>query len=555
MRLILICLFIGQVSGLWAQSANLWLNRDYTDLIQRYRILSGTNIHEFHASDQPWERETIPPLLRDSTLFISERDKFNRDYLIADNHEYFKYEDINSKKPLLRHFYQKKADFYHISTDNFDLHINPVVHVSAGKETETDPIQYINTRGIRVRGSIDDKIGFFTYIGENQMTTPLYVRNWRSNYGVIPNEGFFKNFKESGYDFFEVRGYITANISPSIDMQFGRDNNKIGNGYRSVILSNFSPSYLFLKFNTNVWKINYTNLFAQLTEDVRPVAGGLSGFNSYPLKYMSLHHLSINLTKSLNIGLFESVIYGSEVQPAQPQLKYLNPIIFYRAVEHQNGSSDNVILGMDVEWIAKRGISFYGQMALDEFLLDRIREGNGWWGNKVALQMGTNLVDVAGIKNLDFKGEYNLVRPYTYSHGTPYGSYTHYRQALAHPLGANFTEWLGNITYQFTPRTTLRALLIRANKGFDPTDENWGGNIFLNNQTRMQEEGNKIGQGVNTDINYASLTLSFMIKHNIFADVEYIKRKQVSAGGIFDMDTDIVNIGLRMNMDRRVFDF
>ena len=50
-----------------------------------------------------------------------------------------------------------------------------------------------------------------------------------------------------------------------LDFQFGYDKNFIGNGYRSLFLSDFGNSYLFLKINTRIWKFNYLNLFMELT--------------------------------------------------------------------------------------------------------------------------------------------------------------------------------------------------------------------------------------------------------------------------------------------------
>ena len=85
-------------------------------------------------------------------------------------------------------------------------------------------------------------------------------------------------------------------------------------------------------------------------------------------------------------------------------------------------------------------ISFYGQIVLDEFVLDHIKEGDGWWANKWAVQGGAKYVDAFGLANLDLQGEINIIRPYTYSHTSNYGNYSSYKQSLAHPIGANLTE-------------------------------------------------------------------------------------------------------------------
>src|SRR5438477_369563 len=79
---------------------------------------------------------------------------------------------------------------------------------------------------------------------------------------IILNGGCL--FKKNGNDFWDANGYITFNIIKQIDLQFGHDKNFIGNGYRSLFLSDFSPNYLFAKINTRVWRLQYTNLFAKI---------------------------------------------------------------------------------------------------------------------------------------------------------------------------------------------------------------------------------------------------------------------------------------------------
>ena len=65
-----------------------------------------------------------------------------------------------------------------------------------------------------------------------------------------------------------------------------------------------------------------------------------------------------------------------------------------------------------------------------------------------------------GIKRLDITAEYNMVRPYTYSHdraeeGIVISNYTHYNSPLAHPLGSNFREGLLRAVYRGLPGWNL----------------------------------------------------------------------------------------------------
>ena len=233
----------------------------------------------------------------------------------------------------------------------------------------------------------------------------------------------------------------------------------------------------------------------------------------------------------------------------------MNPIIFYRAIEQQNGSADNVLLGIDFKWLAKKGISIYGQFTLDEFLLENLREGNGWWANKFAVQLGGEYVNVLGVNNLDLQVEANIARPYVYSHSSQYGSYSHYRQPLAHPLGANFLEALAIVRYQPLNRLALTTKVIYADYGTDRTDENFGGDILLNNNTREMEFGNEIGQGVSNQLLFMDFTATYMWKHNFFVDLKHVYRNNANELLVADEETNFTFISVRWNIPQRLHEF
>ena len=82
-----------------------------------------------------------------------------------------------------------------------------------------------------------------------------------------------------------------------------------------------------------------------------------------------------------------------------------------------------------------------------------------------AYRLGVKYVDAFNIKNLDLQFETNRVRPYTYSHFDSVANYTHYNQPLAHPLGANFQEYIGILKYQPAPRWYINAKAIYYSPG------------------------------------------------------------------------------------------
>src|SRR5690606_18334057 len=84
-----------------------------------------------------------------------------------------------------------------------------------------------------------------------------------------------------------------------------------------------------------------------------------------------------------------------------------------------------------------------------EFTAKEFFGGNGYAHNKWATQIGVRGYDVFNVKNLSFLTEFNVVRPYTYQHFDSGSNYSNHAEPLAHPLGANFREFLGIAQYSW----------------------------------------------------------------------------------------------------------
>jgi len=414
--------------------------------------------------------------------------------------------------------------------------------------------KYGNTRAALMRGIIANKLGFAAGITENQGNFPADVmERTASQYQAFPGEGRTKPFKTHSLDFTNAWGYITFNVMPQVSVQFGQDKLFIGNGYRSMFLSGFSNNYPFLRLNTRVWRVEYQNLFTQML-DYRPenIADG-------PImkKFAAFHHLEIQLARHLNLGLFEGVVFASQDSTGRPgfELAYLNPLIFYRSVEYQLGSADNVVMGLDWKWNFLRHFSFYGQLVLDDMRYWDILRNTGWWGNKYGMQAGMKYFDAFGVPYLDLQAEFNTARPYTFSHDDQRISYSHFAQPLAHPLGANFREGLLRARYQPVPRWLLTGFLSLASFGADSSGTNYGSNILLDNSQHGADYGHFTGQGIPTSLLLARLRVSWMFAPNLYLDLQYIHRRQNSAWNALDRKTDYVSLGFRMNLPARDFDF
>lgn len=485
---------------------------------------------------------------------LSAVDKYNLRSFYMNNTEWLtdeEREQYKSKKNIWNTFYKTPANFYEVHVKDFDLIVNPILQLNLSKQNDNDQRLFHNTRGLSIRGKIANKIGFTAMVTENQERPPSYVQQFITDRQAVPGAGYFKRFKApGGVDYFDARGYFTFNATKYIDVSFGYDKHFIGNGHRSLFLSDFGNNNLFLKLNTRIWKFNYQNIFMELNNAYQRGGDRLLG-----KKYAAVHHLDINVTKWLNIGLFEGVVFGRE---NRFEFGYLNPVIFYRSVEQQNGSEDNALAGIDFKANVAKKVQLYGQLLLDEFKLNELKDNNGWWANKWGIQAGVKYIDAFTIKNLDLQVEYNRVRPFTYSHRDSVANFTHYNQPLAHPLMANFSEVIGILRYQPIPKLMITGKLIAYTQGRDSSAQSFGSNIFLPNRPpfRTDDYGYKIGSGWKTNVLYGSLLASYEVLQNMFIDASVVLRRlETKTRPIMEDNTSIITVGLRWNMMRREYDF
>lgn len=421
-----------------------------------------------------------------------------------DTNTYPRLEELGLKKRLM------SSDLLRVSKPDFYLVLNPLFHFELGKEDISST--YVNTRGVELKGMIGKKLSYYTSFYENQAIFPKYVEDhiW-SNELIVPGQGESKeNHSSRDFDFAMSNGHVSYQSTEHINFQFGHGKHFIGNGYRSMLLSDNSFNYPYLKVTTEVWKLKYVNLFSSY-QDVRDE---FSLADVHRKKFSTIHYLSWNLHPKWNVGLFEAIVWEQDTFGRGFDVNYLNPIIFYRPIEFSLGSrGGNALMGLSLKYKASSTAMMYGQFIIDEFKIDEVKAGNGWWANKYAAQLGAKYFDAFGIENLFLQTEMNVARPFMYSHHRPLQSYTHYHQSLAHPLGASFIESVCIVRYQHN-QWYLNAKYNYALVGGDvPGDEvNYGADVLSSySDGERMEYGNEIAQGNTADLHMLDFRLGYLL--------------------------------------------
>ena len=484
-----------------------------------------------------------------------------------------KYHDVKAEKESLTKetdswFGRKLYNEHLVQVQGKDywFTVDPIVDLQLGGETEGNDGTWNNTRGIFIQAGLGKRFNLSTSIYESQGRFADYFNNYAESLrafgpdpAIIPGRGIGKGFKENSYDYPVAEAYLSYTPADFLNIQFGHGKNFIGDGYRSLFQSDVASPYPFLKLNASFWKIKYTSTWMWL-KDVRPEVVVDDAFLT---KYMANHYLSWNVSKRLNIGLFESVMWA-DTNGRGFDVNYLNPIIFFRAIEFQTGQgAGNAILGLSSKYKLNNKVNLYGQFILDEFSLSDVTGGNKSWKNKFGFQLGAKYFNAFKVDNLLLQAEYNQVRPYTYSHNTEILNYGHFNQPMAHLWGANFRELvlIGRYNYK---RWFADAKFIIGQRGFDfNTDEDgfaYGGDIYTNENNRIGDAGITIGQGNKTNSFMTELQAGYLLNPEtnlkLFTNIIYRDfNPQTITSTTTDSNTLWFSIGLRTDLFNWYNDF
>lgn len=482
-------------------------------LLYDYRIQSGkvTSALDFHG------HTAMKPMLYTDVNFLDslETDKFK-----------LHYSNFSSEKSL-------------------KVFASPLFGTSYSKDFAIDSSYFSMGIGAQVSLNFKEKwLASFDYYSENT-SLPRYIGDFSRANEMVPSLG-----KASptglGYSYSRFSGFVTFLPNKFFEFKAGVGKNFIGDGYRSLLLSDNAYQYPYFRINTTFWRLRYTNLFCMM-DDIKTPAPFVGASTK---KFATMHFLDWNISKRMNIGIFESVIWQSKdtLNTRGFDINYLNPIIFYRTVEYSLGSSDNSLLGMNARLKINDHYQLYAQFILDEFLLKEVLDGRGWWANKYGVQIGAKAIEPFRLKGLFLQTEFNVVRPFTYSHGSVLQNYGHMNQPLAHPIGANFWESVSIVRYEFKDFVISN----QTNVALYGTDSNtvysYGGDIYQSYRNRAQEYYNRIGQGVSNHLFFNRFSASWVIDKAINLRIELAHVYRRITTPFENKDEHFFTIGIKTNL-------
>ncbi|MFK8039140.1 MAG: hypothetical protein AB8B74_12670 [Crocinitomicaceae bacterium] len=391
---------------------------------------------------------------------------FLKDSAVKNQNTHLGFKPINEKKTNTDIVFHDQGNYYYWITQKlFKEHFlifkgndfwcvaDPLIDLEVGNDfSDVDqPIKLWNTRGIRIQAKFFKNFAFETSIYENQATLLNYQTDYVLSHGefdvsgnsykqinaIVPGYARTKIFKTTGFDFAFSKGYFNYQPSKWLSIEAGNGNHFIGHGYRSLLLSDFSVNYPYLKPELLLFNgmLQYNIIYAS-QQNLYRLPFHLTPEANYERKLSVGHYLEYSFNKNIQVGLFENNTWVRvDSQGTIPlNIASLNPIVGNGLFISEINNKYNSFYGLNAS-ISLKSIRMYTQMVFDN--------------NKIGgYQFGLGLYDLF-LPKLNLQIEYNQITSETYLNKNKRANYNHSNLPLAHPIGNNFQEIIAIMDFEF----------------------------------------------------------------------------------------------------------
>jgi hypothetical protein len=396
--------------------------------------------------------------------------------------------------------------------------------------------------GLQLGGTAGSKFYYNVSGYITNALVPDYMATYINQVGIAPGQAYARTYTQNGYDW----SYITAVASYTpfkfLNISAGHDKTFIGDGYRSLLLSDYSSPYLFFKLTATLGNVRYMAMWTDMN-DPAPT----SQYGIYRKKFGVFHYLDWNVSNRLSVGFFENItgFFKDDNGQKRPfDFNYINPLIFMKPINNSADDPDKSLLGFTGKYKISNGLTAYGQFILNEFHAADFFSSNGAVDNKYGYQIGFRGTNLFTVKKLNFLVETNNVKPYTYQARSAIENYANNSEPLAHPWGANFRELVGLLNYSYS-RFDFSVEADLGRYGLDMNNLNFGKDIFKIYTQPARIFGNYTTQGLTTNMVYFEGKIGYLLnpKYNLRIELGGLIREEKN--NRFDDKTTLITIGLR----------
>ncbi|WEK18974.1 MAG: gliding motility protein RemB [Candidatus Pedobacter colombiensis] len=427
-----------------------------------------------------------------------------------------------------------------IKSKNSTFYTDLLPDLSIGRDLSGSKTTSLTSVGLQIGGTVGDQFFYAVSGYVNRGVFPNYLDTYINQVGIIPGEAAAHG--EGAYNWSFIRAVVSYTPLKYLNISAGRDKMFIGDGYRSMLLSDAASPYPFFKLTGNLGNVTYMAMWTYMNDPA-----STSPYHINRKKFGVFHYLDWNVSNRLFLGFFDNLIgfYTDDNGQKRPfDFNYINPIIFTKPVNNSSDNPDKSLLGFTGKYKVSDGITAYGQFALNEFVARNFFSGNGASVNKFGWQLGLRGADLFKIKRLNYLLETNGAKPFTYSARSAIENYSVNGEPLAHPWGANFREVVGLLNYSFK-RFDFGGEIDLGKYGLDVNGLNYGKDIFKLYTSPAKEYGNYIGQGLLTHLVYFQGKAAFLLnpKYNLRIELNGTFRSEKN--DLFTDRSTVFSLGLR----------
>jgi len=412
-----------------------------------YAFLQRTYVRGLHNENLeviPLDRTRIAECLyriRQSDSELSANDKEELEFYERDLfHELRALRIVHEKDSNTWHLYQYADTILYLTLD-------PIL----GANIKKNAVHRFS--GAKLYGQLGNVIGYTFHFTENAEFGTRIDKSKKN----IPSTGInlYSQPNINSIEYSDIRAAIGVKWGWGC-FSLGKDYINWGMGQRSkLILSSKAPSFPFLRLDLRPTEwLRFYYLHGWLQSDVLDSISTYDAKipskkrNIFRPKYIAAHFVSVSLLKNLNISFGESIIYSD----MPPNLLFLNPILFYRAVDHylttnsNNDDGNNSQIFLNADFRVFNSLELFGSLFIDE-----IRTTAIFNEDKSRNQLGYSLGIIYNsqlLSDATFTAEYTRILPWVYSHYIQTQTYESDGYLLGHYIGQNSDQIYLKVDYR-----------------------------------------------------------------------------------------------------------
>ncbi|RCH54170.1 gliding motility protein RemB [Mucilaginibacter hurinus] len=430
----------------------------------------------------------------------------------------------------------------------YTFYADPIVDLQLGRDISGNKTTWLNARGFQLGGTIGDKFSFYSSGFENQGRFAKYYDDYVNQLRFVQGQAYDrKHGRTNTKDWSYVTAIISYSPIKQLNFTLGQDKLFIGDGYRSLLLSDYAANYPFFKTTLTLGPVQYTAVWANMQDSN---VQQFDVFGNNRRKWTAVHYFDWNITNRLALGFYNAYTAPEADNTGKRRgfdANFINPLFFASSIgpSSQPGNSIAGFTGR-YKFVDKHAV--YGQV-----LLDKAKAVGGETKTTTGWQAGVRGADLLGVRSLNYLVEYNKAEPNMYTGAERLSNFTQFGEPLAHPLGNDFNELLGILNYS-AGRFDFQGQLMYAKYNLSAFI-NKDGDLVRTVRPFINSGRDNYNTTLNASMHYAHGTISFLVnpRTNLRVEIGGLYRREKS--NIYTTTTTLLTFGIRSSFRNLYQDF